>query len=153
MPTTATRTRTSGKSANLDISSDVRGIFSERLKAIAYDQLMKESIKEHESEIADLNTEQMNKGIKGDGSEIGQYANIAYKGRLKPVDLYDTGSFHDKVYVELYDDVFEMNSRDEKTEKLIGKYGEEILDLTEQNKNVTSEIIKPTFIEKVREQL
>jgi hypothetical protein len=153
MPRVATRTRTSGKSASLDITSDLKRIFSDRLKAIAYEQLLKESIKAHEPEISDLNTEQMNKGIKGDGSEIGQYANIGYKGRLKPVDLYDTGSFHDKVYVELYDDVFEMNSRDVKTEKLIERWGEKILDLTTENKNNTGEIIKPTFIEKVRQQL
>ena len=153
MPTTATRTRTISKAANLDISSDVRSIFSDRLKAIAYAQLMKESIKEHEAEISDLNTEQMNQGVKGDGTEIGQYANLAYKGRLKPVDLYDTGSFQDKVYVEIYDDVFEMNSSDSKTEKLINKYGEKILDLTDQNKSNTAELIKPTFIEKVRGQL
>lgn len=151
MPRTATRT--ASKSTSLDITSDLKRIFSDRLKAIAYKHLMKESIKEHEAEISDLNTEQMNQGIKGDGTDIGTYANIGYKGRLKPVDLYDTGSFHDKVYVELYDEVFDMNSRDSKTAKIVAKYGESVLDLTNENVVNTGQIVKPTFIEKVREQL
>ncbi|GGG97315.1 hypothetical protein [Pedobacter zeae] len=151
MATTATRTSTG--TSNFDISKDLRRIFSERLRAIGYNEILKESIKQHEAEIADLNTEQMNKGIKGDGTEIGEYANIAYKGRLKPVDLYDTGSFHEKVYVELYDNAMEMNSKDSKTEKLIKKYGEGILDLTDENVRNTAEIVKSTMIEKVRQKL
>ena len=145
--------KTAPKKANQSIADDIKRVISGRLRAIDIKAALGQSIREHNEEISDLNTEQLNKGQKADGSSTGDYANVGYKGRLRPVDLYDTGDFHESVFAEAFEDSFSMNATDPKTEMLQDKYGDEILGLTKPNIQVAGEIIKPTLIEKVRQQL
>ena len=49
------------------------------------------------------------------------------------VTLRDTGDFHESFYVETTDTQFVVKASDWKTEKLIKKYGRQILGLTREN--------------------
>lgn len=58
--------------------------------------------------------------------------------------LFDTGSFHDKMFIEVQGGLIMIDSRDGKTGDLINRYGRAILGLTEQEtKFVTEQLIEP----------
>ncbi len=87
--------------------------------------------------LENLNRKQLRQGIRSDGTEIKPYyRNILYKGRLRPVDLRNTGAFYQSITVEVTDDTVEIDAKDSKTEKLQAKYGKLILGLTIDNKRL-----------------
>lgn len=84
------------------------------------------------------------RGINGRGEKIMSYMpytaktiqNKKRKGQpTTRVTLRDTGAFHESMYVVFDSEGFYVTASDEKTEKLVKKYGEEIFRLT--NKNFT----------------
>ena len=84
------------------------------------------------------------RGINGRGEKIMSYMpytaktiqNKKRKGQpTTRVTLRDTGAFHESMYVVFDSEGFYITASDEKTEKLVKKYGEEIFRLT--NKNFT----------------
>ena len=84
------------------------------------------------------------RGINGRGEKIMSYMpyttktiqNKKRKGQpTTRVTLRDTGAFHKSMFVVLDSEGFYVTASDEKTEKLVKKYGEEIFRLT--NKNFT----------------
>lgn len=84
------------------------------------------------------------RGINGRGEKIMSYMpytaktiqNKKRKGQpTTRVTLRDTGAFHKSMFVVFDSEGFYVTASDEKTEKLIKKYGEEIFRLT--NKNFT----------------
>jgi len=135
------------------VHKSIREILSARLKSLDVNRAINDAVKEHNNEISDLNTEQLNKGQKADGGTTGDYASISYKGRLRPVDLYDTGAFHKSIKANPFGKAFEMKATDEKTEMLQDRYGDDILGLTDENITEAGEIIKETMINNVRRQL
>lgn len=52
------------------------------------------------------------------------------KGKLKPIDLFNTGSFQREEFMDVRKDVIVFDSADKKTEKLIEQFGEEIFGLS-----------------------
>ena len=133
--------------------ASVKAAISERLRAVDIDLALRQSIDEHNDEISDLNTEQLNRGMKADGGSTGDYANVGYKGRLRPVDLFDTGDFHKSIHAKAFEKAFEMDADDPKTEMLKDRYGDEIIGLTKENVEATAELIKETFINNIKQQL
>lgn len=91
-----------------------------------------------ESELLeDFNKKQLRQGLRSDGSEITPYyRNILYKGRIKPVDLRNTGAFYESITVTVLDNSVEYNATDSKTEELQAKYGTKILGLSSENKRL-----------------
>ena len=84
------------------------------------------------------------RGINGRGEKIMSYMpytaktiqNKKRKGQpTTRVTLRDTGAFHKSMFVVFDSEGFYVTANDEKTEKLVEKYGEEIFRLT--NKNFT----------------
>lgn len=84
------------------------------------------------------------RGINGRGEKIMNYMpytaktiqNKKRKGQpTTRVTLRDTGAFHKSMFVVFDSEGFYITASDEKTEKLVKKYGEEIFRLT--NKNFT----------------
>ena len=84
------------------------------------------------------------RGINGRGEKIMSYMpytaktiqNKKRKGQpTTRVTLRDTGAFHKSMFVVFDSEGFYVTASDEKTEKLVKKYGEEIFRLT--NKNFT----------------
>lgn len=82
------------------------------------------------------------RGINGRGEKIMSYMpytaktiqNKKRKGQpTTRVTLRDTGAFHKSMFVVFDSEGFYVTASDEKTEKLVKKYGEEIFRLTDKN--------------------
>lgn len=116
--------------------------FSSRLEKVDMHEVLNKAIEANEEIISDQVTNQLNKGFDGNGEDLGEYANYAYKNRWKPVDLKLTGAFHESIKPKTYPDYFEMTASDPKTEELTQKYGDAILNLSEEGVRNTAEFIK-----------
>ena len=88
-----------------------------------------------------LNRDQMYAGIRSDGSEITpKYTPLtkflkSKEGRpFDRVTLNDTGSFYRLTFLRIVDNSYELDSRDDKTNKLKTKYGDKIFGLTTDSK-------------------
>ena len=90
------------------------------------------TLEESEKAMADLNAEQMAKGLRADGSEIlPSYSDLTIElkseksglaGVTDRVTLYDTGEHYKQLYANVQGDEIEWGSRDEKSAKLQKKY-------------------------------
>lgn len=90
--------------------------------------------------MADLNREQLDQGIRADGSPLPAYSPRTRKIKVllgqqtDPMNLRDTGSFQDHIRTEKAGKFGrELRSTDTKEEILSNRYGEEILGLTVDN--------------------
>lgn len=103
-------------------------------------------IDENSELLEDFNKKQLRKGLRSDDTEITPYyRNITYKGRLKPVDLRNTGAFYESITVTVQDNSVDFDATNNKTAELQTKYGEKILGLSENNKNVFFDRVKPNI--------
>ena len=124
-----------------------RGV--EQVKA-QKDVLVLKAVQMNEAAILDLVTEDqlLDKGIRGNSSPISP-PYTPYTKKLKQargqitshVTLKDTGDFHNSIFIQYGNDGFEIAASDSKTSKLITKYGDAVLGLTDDNTDRTSEII------------
>lgn len=126
-----------------------------------YDYI-REAIEENEAFIIDMNTEDQlfERGVNRNEVDISDYAPYTpftiqiklEKGQpTNRVTLRDEGDFHSSFYIEYLDNGFELKASDEKTEKLIKKYGRQILGLTDGNlQEVIDDYVKPFLISKIR---
>lgn len=106
------------------------------LPAVAESTLFVEIDKNKEL-IASLNRKQLRAGLRADDTEIKPYyRNLIYKGKLRPVDLKNTGAFYDSIQVTVLDDGIEIDATDSKTQELQAKYGKKILGLSVDNKRL-----------------
>lgn len=135
------------------MATDVFKRLAERIRKVDVAKIIDHSIASNEHEISDLNREQLNKGLRADGKDLGEYKNIGYKGRLRPVDLRDTGAFQEKIFAVPFQDKLELIGRDDKTEMLQDKYGDDIIGLSEEALEHTTEIIKIDMVNDVRDTI
>lgn len=105
------------------------------------DEAIDKSVLKHDSEIEDLNLGQLKQGLKSNGGNTGEYKNIEYKGRLRPVDLNKTGSFYKGITATSKSGILEIDGKDSKTGLLQDIYGDDILGLTDENANEVADII------------
>ena len=110
--------------------------------------------------IADLNRKQLAAGIRADNSAISPYyrPNTVQikreKGqRTDRVTLYDTGDFYESVFTAVFDNAFDLEAKDPKTEELKQKYGDDILGLTPENLSLLLSVIKPQFIDLLKKEI
>ena len=116
--------------------------FSERLARVDMHNVLNKAIEANEDFISDQITNQLDKGLDGDGNDLGEYRNYEYKNRWKPVDLKLTGEFRKSITVKGHEDYAEPTATDPKTEDLTAKFGDAILNLTDKAKEDTGEFIK-----------
>ena len=110
-----------------------------REKAAKQDQVILQIIKKWEKEILDLIREQLQQGIKPDGSRIGIYKSKWYanmKGH-DYVDLFLTGDFYYGLWLDCDAFPVVVMSDDEKTTLIFERYGD-VLGLTDENKSLDS---------------
>lgn len=108
-------------------------------------------------EIAEINAYQMYQGKDSEDKPIEPFykpLTISIK-RMKgqPVDrvtLRDSGSFQDKMKVEVSGTRFTITSDDEKRDKLVKKYGEQIFGLSYEGK---VEYIRDTFMPRIKDYI
>lgn len=114
----------------------------------------------HKEELADLNVDQIERGLSPDGDFIGEYQSDDYallkqalgsRAPLGKVDLKLEGDFISKLKVERKADMLLFDSTDHKTDKLESKYGtENIFGLTEESVN---KLPDTGIIEQIQEEI
>lgn len=116
-------------------------------------------ILENEAYIVDLNAQNQlfEQGINSVGIDIADYMpysdlTISIKTALgqptNRVTLRDEGDFESSFYIQVDDKQFTIKASDWKTEKLMIKYGDEILGLTQENiRNLIKDYILPGILE------
>lgn len=142
--------------------STIRGLMR-KFKALDTDKIAVESIEVTKEIFADLNVEQMNKGLRSDGSEIlPSYTDFTIdikKMKGQPFDrvtLRDTGLFQEGLHTTVIGDRIVTTSTDPKTDKLNKKYSKSkgsIFGLNRISKAEYMRDLRPTFIHKIKEAL
>ena len=130
-------------------------IISKKLDAINLYQAIDFSVANHNSELEDLNTMQLDTGNDTEGKSLGSYKYIGYKGRLQPVDLLDEGDFRKSISAIAKDGTIEFIASDWKKDILMSKYGENIIGLPKKDleSGLVKEILIDDIILKVTQQI
>ena len=100
------------------------------------------------------------KGINADGQEIGFYSyatELITNGEKQegdPYTLNDTGEFYRSMYMTVLTDAIQFNANPIKgNDNLFAKYGENILNLTDENLLKLKQLVKRKYIEQLRKIL
>lgn len=137
--------------------------FIKPLKSINLNAILRNELKEAESDIIDLQKEQMSAGLADKGDEIQPgYTKKTreIKGKKgQPTDrvtLKDTGAFYRDQYVKYSVQHFEITSRNRKRLRLIDKYhgnrGGDIFGLSEESRIILAKSILPRIQNIFRER-
>ena len=124
----------------------------ERFVFVGIDHAIEKVIDQKTEMILDLNRQQLDQGLRADGTALPPYSPRTVKEKIlmgkqsDPMNLEDTGSFRAKMGVRKYKDNLEIYSEDSKEALLLGKYGE-VEGLTDQNKDVVSQSMIPDLIQ------
>jgi hypothetical protein len=113
--------------------------------------IVAEALEENKEYAADLITDQLTHGIKGDGEELMQYRNDEYAAFKRSIgsmsspvaDLKLSGDYHSSIKMEVGDKEGVVSSTDSKDVRLSAKYGEEIKQYTVDSKKELRLQIKP----------
>jgi hypothetical protein len=141
-------------------------VSASKLNEQTFKRIILNAVKEQESDVLDLQKDQLNAGLldKGDAIEP-PYAPFTVQKKKKKgqdadrVTLRDTGSFYNKQYVKFHRESFEITSRDRKTQKLKRKYdgrgrlGGDVFGLTDESKMLLGRAILPLIQHEVRDRL
>ncbi len=117
------------------------------------EEFIREVLEESASIIEDLIIAQLQEGTDGDGNTLPDYSPTSvfvYGKPPGPIKLFDQGDFYRGVFLELFDNAFDIDDKDSKTAKLVREYGPAILKLNEKNKQwVIDSVLKPGLTQKV----
>lgn len=114
--------------------------------------------------IVELNTiDQMyNKGIDALGDSLGDYSQVSvevYGKRAGHIQLKDGGEFYDSFVVLVLDDSFIIRANTIKNDSIKGdvdlttRFGDDIIGLTEENRDIITELIMKNIVKYVKQQL
>lgn len=120
-----------------------------RLRAIDANSILDEAIMENRDDIVELNKEQLEMGLRSDGSSMPDYSRTsvnAFNKPAGPIQLYDTGDFYDGFFATDKGQSIAISSTDEKTGLLKRKYTSEIFGLTQTSITELSKNIKRDFV-------
>lgn len=132
---------------------DISPFVSKRIGEVDFEKILRKLLEDRKIQIVDLNTLQLEKGLRADDKDLGVYKRFSYKQRYRPVDLKDTGDFHRSIQARINPHSIEMTASDIKTDKLQDKYGDEILGLSDEAKQFIIDDIRNEFIEMVRKTI
>jgi hypothetical protein len=122
-------------------------------------KIIEEVLNELKDDIAEMNRQQMLRGETSKGGPIlPEYADSYLKTKRKLsqpsyVTLFKTGDFHSSIKTEVTRKRFELIATDEKTEKLLAKYGEDVLGLNDQNLKIIKDKIADRLNSKFKEAI
>jgi len=134
----------------------------QHFKDIDLNMVILEAVRDNEHVVIDMNAEKQlfEEGITSHGISIASYAPYSQvtidikraKGQpVNRVTLRDEGDFQHSFFVYYGSDYFQISASDWKTEELKMLYGDDILGLTEENRQqLTIDIIVPYVLNKLR---
>ena len=128
----------------MDLISELRSRVASFYDDLSSGKMMQEIILDNEGVICDMNAEDQlyEQGVNSLGVDISDYAPYSpvtvwiKEEKGQPTDrvtLRDEGDFESSFYVTASLDGFAIRASDWKAEKLIKKYGTDIMGLTEEN--------------------
>lgn len=135
--------------------STIRGV-QNRIKALDINKEIKTSIESTKNEVADLNRERMLAGKRADGSSMPNYSKISvdvFGYPPGPIRLKATGSFQEKITIEVTNIAIVQDSSDSKSKMLQGRYGETIFGMDKGGKEEYIKDLRPQFQKQVRDKL
>lgn len=89
-------------------------------------RMMKETFKELAPVIEDLNTAQLGRGERADGSKLPNYSPLSvskFGKRPGPMTMFDRGDYWRGITLVVYDEGIDLEGRDIKSEMLELRYG------------------------------
>lgn len=126
------------------------------------DDIVLESAMENETSIADLNTNQLSKGLTNAGELINpEYASDGYailkkaEGGQAPLytpDLHDTGDFYHGFFAKITDKAIVIDSTDSKSDDLKAKY-KGIMGLNDESLKELGQMTLPILNERILNEL
>jgi len=105
-------------------------------KRIDFNAILKRVLERHESDIQELNQEQLMTGKRSDGTVLPAYSPAYAKRKGKPLTpktLKDKGSFHKAIFSTFFKKSFTMQSDDFKSDILETVWGQKIFGLTPES--------------------
>lgn len=124
-----------------------------RVEAVDTDKICVESVQESKEVLADLNAEQINSGIRSDGTLMPDYSFrsvFQYGKQPGPIRLRETGAWQAGLYVKVEGNKVVFGSSDSKDQQLVDRYGPEIEGLSEKFKaEAMREKVRPVFKSKI----
>jgi len=126
------------------------------LNKIDVNSIVDESIIENESNILDLNREQLDIGLLSDGSILPDYSETSvtvFGKRAGAIRLFDTGNFWEGFYIDMGEKAFDVRSKDSKEAMLLDRYTTDIFGLVPKQKTEAAKIVKSYFISNLKKQL
>jgi hypothetical protein len=120
-----------------------------RFEVVDVVDISKKAIEGSADLMADLNAEQINTGLKADGSEMPDYSLrsvIQYNKPAGPIRLRDKGNWQKGIYVKSDGETVKYLNTDSKDQMLKERYGEDIQGLSEKFKDeAIREGVQPEF--------
>lgn len=135
---------------------------SERARSVDISQLIEEEILERTDEIVQGVREQWEQGVRPDGTIIGTYKSFAYRSEkiaMNPnaggnVDLILTGELNSKLTVNpLREGFFTIFSNDSKASMIAQKYGLDVYNLNDGEKNRILDLAANKAVERAFETI
>lgn len=134
-------------------------------EALDSGRIAKEIVRDNDNILIDMNAQDQlfAKGVNRLGVRIDEYrpyspftimVKIEKRQPYDRVTLKDTGEFYNSFFVETAEDRFYIKASDEKTDRLIKKYGAEIFGLTNESlAEFINDYVKDEAAKKVKEIL
>lgn len=134
--------------------STIKGLLK-RIEAVDTETICVESVRDSADRMADLNAEQINTGLKADGSQMPDYSLrsvVQYGKPYGPIRLRDTGQWQQGLYVKVQGSDVTFGSTDSKDQMLRDRYGDNIEGLSEQYKGeAIREAVRPNFRKRMQD--
>lgn len=104
----------------------------------------------------DAQRQQLQQGLRSDDTVMPDYSfrSVFQYGKPPgPIKLYDTGAFYRGILIDVRQDIFIIESADEKNTMLQNRYGKEILGLGTQARIDYIRTLKPELIKQIKSYL
>lgn len=134
---------------------DVIHRLAERLNRINLDAVTEDALVNNQSEISELNREQLRDGVRATGTFLPDYSPVSVKVYGKPpgpIKLYETGDFYEGIVPKFSEMNFTLEGTDEKTDMLERRYGE-VVGLTKESIGDLARVALPDIQNQIRRRL
>ena len=130
------------------------------IRRLNTDRITRQAVKANTDTIVQLNRDQMRGSMSGDGL-LPEYSQLSlslkdfdnYKGIFPRFDLYDTGSFQDKMFMSVQGNDWLISSRDSKTDDLVMRLGDEIFELNPNSLQVAQQVVTKDWNKLIHEAI
>tara|TARA_R110002050_G_scaffold72194_3_gene155432 strand:- start:113 stop:559 length:447 start_codon:yes stop_codon:yes gene_type:complete len=126
-------------------------------------EIIKMIVKKNANEIIGLNTKDQlfREGVNNEDQKLKPLYSNPYKKIKKalnqPTDrvtLKLTGDFHKSFFVQIGNESFRIDAKDEKTKHLVKRYGERVFGLTNSNVDLFQElVVRPDLLKELRRKI